>query len=451
MAIVLAGTSSGVGKTTIAIAMLAYLRQHRVQSFKVGPDYIDPMFHTYVTGRPCRNLDPLLTAPQYLQDCFAHHSFGMEYALVEGVMGLFDGAGGTETASTAQVAKLLNLPVVLVVDCGRLSRSIAAIVHGYRTFDPAVNLAGVILNRVASDRHLEILQSALEPLETPILGVVRRQDDIVIPDRHLGLIPTEELPQLADVIDRLANLARSSFDWSRLLPLLTPIPRSPTSQPSTSQPSSPIRLGIARDRAFNFYYADNLDLLKQQGAELVFWSPIAESLPPNLQGLYLGGGFPEVFAAELAENQAAIDSVRRAIAAGMPTYAECGGLMYLAEAIEDFDGAVWPLVGALPTKAMMSARLTLGYRQAIALQDTVAIAAGQQVWGHEFHRSRLSIQSEQAIYQLESYLSDQPPQFDGWQTRSIHASYVHLHWGASPEIPARFLHSCRQFERDRNG
>lgn len=441
MALVLAGERSGVGKTTIAIALLAYLRQQRVQSFKVGPDYIDPMFHTYVTGRACRNLDPLLTSPEYVQQCFAHHTAAADYALVEGVMGLFDGAGGSEQASTAHVAKLLNLPVVLVVDCGRLSRSIAAIVHGYRSFDPAVNLAGVILNRVASDRHLDLLKTALEPLAVPILGVLRRQDEISIPDRHLGLIPTVELPELANVIDRLANLAQSSFNWDRLLPMLA-VSSSKFRIPN-SEFQIPIRLAVARDRAFSFYYADNLDLLEQLGAELCFWSPIEESLPPDVQGLYFGGGFPEVFAEALSENQAALASVGRAIAAGTPTYAECGGLMYLAEAIEDFDGKIWPMVGVLPTVATMSPRLTLGYRDATALQNSPAIEQGSRVWGHEFHRSRLSTMAEPPLYRLQSYGSDQPATFEGWCTSSIHAAYLHLHWGAYPEIPLRFLKSCR--------
>ena len=439
MAIVLAGERSGVGKTTIALSLLAYLRQQRVQSFKVGPDYIDPMFHTYVTGRACRNLDSLLTSQDFVQQCFAHHIQDVEYALVEGVMGLFDGAGGSDEASTAHVAKLLNLPVVLVIDCSRLSRSVAAIVHGYRSFDPAIDLAGVILNRVATDRHLTLLKAALEPLNIPILGIVRRQDSITIPDRHLGLVPTEELPELAGVIDRLADLAQTSFDWSRLLPLLAADRRSPTAQ--SPHPTQPIRLAVARDRAFSFYYADNLDLLRQLGAELCFWSPIADSLPPDVQGLYFGGGFPEVFAAALAENRAALVSVQQAIAAGIPAYAECGGLMYLAEAIEDFDGSVWPMVGTLPTIATMSPRLTLGYRQATALEDSVAVAKGSSVWGHEFHRSRLRAAPERPLYRLQSYLCDQPSQ-DGWGIQSVHASYVHLHWGGCPEIPLRFLKSC---------
>jgi cobyrinic acid a,c-diamide synthase len=459
MALAIAGERSGVGKTTITLSLLAVLRQRQlsVQSFKVGPDYIDPMFHRYVTGRECRNLDPVLTSEVYVQQCFAHHTQTADYALVEGVMGLFDGATGVDdTASTAHIARLLDLPVLLVIDCSRLSRSAAAIALGYRSFDPRLQFAGVVLNRVGSDRHLELLKAALEPLNLPILGVFRRHDDITIPDRHLGLVPTAELPVLDSLIERLANLGETCFDWSRLLPLLKahntpPIPtttafnQNPVSQ--NSKPKTSTRIAIAHDRAFSFYYADNLELLEQLGAELVFWSPLSDpGLPAGVQGLYLGGGFPEVFAAALSDNQAAQQSVRQAIQAGMPTYAECGGLMYLCEQIVDFAGQFWKMVGILPTTATMTGRLSLGYRRAIALQDSPLLPAGSETWGHEFHRSNLSTQSALPLYRVGGYDSDSLMQLEGWRSHQLHASYIHLHWGASPEIPARFLTQCLKFE-----
>ncbi|MFZ4678065.1 MAG: cobyrinate a,c-diamide synthase, partial [Nodosilinea sp.] len=230
--LVIAGERSGVGKTTVTLALLAALAQtsSRVQSFKVGPDYIDPMFHRQATGRPCYNLDPILTSESYVQHCFAHRCQDADFALVEGVMGLFDGASGrSDVASTAHIARLLHLPVLLVVDCSRLSRSVLAIVHGYRTLDPQVQLAGVVLNRVGSDRHLELLTDALSSIALPILGVLRRQEAIALPDRHLGLVPTAELPQLPDILTRLAHLGHTRFDWAALTPLLK---RSPT-HPST--------------------------------------------------------------------------------------------------------------------------------------------------------------------------------------------------------------------------
>ena len=451
MALVIAGERSGVGKTTVTLALLASLCQRhlRVHSFKVGPDYIDPMFHQHVTGSPCRNLDPVLTSEEYVQECFARHTREVDYALVEGVMGLFDGATGTDDlASTAHVARLLDLPVLLVIDCSRLSRSVAAIAHGYSSFDPLVLLAGVVLNRVGSDRHLELLLDALEPLHLPILGVLRRHDNITSPDRHLGLVPTAEIPQMDALIDQLATLAKSCFDWERLLPLLkSESPPAPPDPPTPPTPP-PLRVAVARDRAFSFYYPDNLELLTELGAEVVFWSPLSNpGLPENVHGLYFGGGFPEVFAQHLAENRLAREAVRGALLAGMPTYAECGGLMYLCQQIVDFDGQSWPMVGAIPTTAVMGSRLTLGYRQATALQDSPLLSAGAVVWGHEFHRSRLSQMPTSPLFQTRGYDPQSPATSEGWRLEHVHASYIHLHFGGHLEIPCRFLQHCALFRQ----
>ncbi len=479
MTIVIAGERSGVGKTTVTLALLSSLSRKscQVQSFKVGPDYIDPMFHTAVTGYPCRNLDPVLTSEKYIQDCFNRHIQSVDYALIEGVMGLFDGASGkNDFASTAHIARLLELPVLLVLDSSRLSRSVAAIAHGYRTFDSRIKIVGLVLNKVGSDRHLELLKDALEPLQIPILGVLRRQDNITIPDRHLGLIPTEELKQMDELIDRLAELGDRCFDWEQLLDwmrvegnevffnakgakesakerkgflgrlpslpvhpnFLFPIPHSPL----------PIKIAVARDRAFSFYYQDNLDILQELGAELVFWSPLSDSsLPADVRGLYFGGGFPEVFAQELAENMGAIEAVRRVIIQGMPTYAECGGLMYLCEKIIDFDDKSWLMAGILPTIAVMGKRLTLGYRQATTLQESPILSVGTRVWGHEFHRSQLTVMAENPLFEIRGYENrkDDMISTEGWQMYQVHASYVHLHWGSCPEIPARFLQCCQEF------
>lgn len=452
MALVIAGERSGVGKTTVTLTLLAYLcrRNLNVQSFKVGPDYIDPMFHQHITGRPCRNLDPVLTSEAYVQQCFARHTQEVNYAIVEGVMGLFDGATGTDSfASTSHIAQLLELPVLLVIDCSRLSRSVAAIAHGYRSFDPRVRLAGLVLNRVGSDRHLELLKDALEPLQLPILGVLRRQDNITIPDRHLGLVPTAEITHLDALIDRLATLGDTCFDWQRLLPILklhsTRAPLLPCSPAPLLSCSPALRVAVARDRAFSFYYPDNLELLAL-GAELVFWSPLSDpGLPEGVQGLYFGGGFPEVFAQHLAENRLARASVLEALKAGMPTYAECGGLMYLCEQIVDFDGQSWPMVGAIPTTSVMDSRLTLGYRQATTLQDTPLLSAGAVVWGHEFHRSRSEMPSE-PLFQIRGY-DLQTATSEGWRLHNVHASYIHLHFGGHSEIPGRFLQHCLLFHQ----
>jgi cobyrinic acid a,c-diamide synthase len=460
VAILIAGERSGVGKTTVTLALLAALhrRGQSVQSFKVGPDYIDPMFHTYITGRPCRNLDPVLTSETYVQQCFAHHSQTSTCTLIEGVMGLFDGASGKDdTASSAHVARLLDVPVVLILNCSSTSRSVAAIAHGYRTFDPRLQVVGVVLNRVGSDRHLELLTQALEPLNLPILGVLRRQEDIALPDRHLGLIPAVEQQNLDAVIERLAHLGETCFDWKKLLPLLGPHPLAPSPNGrgeigETFLLPSPngrgvggegLRLAIAQDKAFSFYYADNLDLLESLGAELVPWSPLSDRTPPeNIQGLYFGGGFPEVFGAQLADNQPARQAVKAAIQAGMPTYAECGGLMYLCDRIIDFEQNAYKMTGIFPTAAVMSKRLTLGYRQATALQNSCLAKKGDRFWGHEFHRSTLEQAPEQPLVALEGYESRQQFAPEGWRRYQVHAAYTHLHFGAQTQLAERFLMHC---------
>jgi cobyrinic acid a,c-diamide synthase len=500
MSIAIAGERSGVGKTTVTLAILAALkrRQQTVQSFKVGPDYIDPMFHAYVTGRACRNLDPILTSQTYVQQCFDRHSQTADCALVEGVMGLFDGASGTTDAgSTAQVAKLLDLPVVLILNCSSTSRSIAAIAHGYRTFDPQVQIAGLILNQVGSDRHLELLTAALSTLHLPILGILRRRDDLKIPDRHLGLIPAGELTDLNATIDRLAHVGETCFDWERLLPLLasklvggnrmscSPVFTPPTPpykadeialrkpqrafhQAGGASDLAPfpwkgegwgdalslskcgvnpkIRIAVAKDAAFNFYYADNFDILRAAGAELVEWSPLSDlQLPPDVQGLYFGGGFPEVFAETLAANQLARAAVKAAIIAGMPTYAECGGLMYLCDRIVDFSDRSHPMVGIFSTAAVMGKKLTLGYRQLTFLQDSSIADIGDRVWGHEFHRSTLTDLPAAPLYNLQGYESNSIFVPEGWYKYNTQAAYTHLHFGARPDLPARFVERCRRF------
>jgi cobyrinic acid a,c-diamide synthase len=489
MALIIAGDRSGVGKTTVTLALLSFLAKKnlKVQSFKVGPDYIDPMFHTAITARPCRNLDPVLTSESYVRSCFARHCQTVDRALIEGVMGLFDGVNSslvnarvgegwtrnshtpievraslvnvqnnpqnatTDFASTAHIARLLNLPILLVLDCSRLSGSIAAIAHGFRSFDPRIKIAGIVLNRVGSDRHLELLKDALEPLQIPILGVLRRQELISIPDRHLGLVPTAEIKNLKDFFDCLANVAQTCFDWQKLMPLLQVERRgskinneySALSTGHSALPKQPVRIAIARDRAFNFYYQDNLDILTELGAQLIPWSPLEdEHLSDRIQGLYFGGGFPEVFAQQLSENKKVLAQVKRAIKTGIPTYAECGGLMYLCERIIDLNADAWQMIGVLPTSAAMSDRLTLGYRRALAVENTFLLKAKETVWGHEFHRSQLTSPVERAIYAIDHLKPNRASTHEGWHLPNLHASYIHLHFGGNRTIPKRFLESC---------
>ena len=457
MALLIAGERSGVGKTTVTLSLLSYLSQqnYQVQSFKVGPDYIDPMFHQAVTHRPCRNLDPVLTSETYVQSCFTRHSQGVDFVLVEGVMGLFDGIARPQQektikslndyGSTAHIARLLNIPVLLVLDCSRLSSSVAAIAHGYSTLDARVNIAGLVLNRVGSNRHLKLLQDALATINIPILGVLRRRDNIIIPGRHLGLVPTAEISQLEQIFARLAHIGKTCFCWSKICPLLKPRikPTEYKRLVPIAKGSSPIRIAIARDRAFNFYYQDNLDILVELGAELVFWSPLQdEDLPENIHGFYFGGGFPEVFAQQLAANQPLLNSIRQAIQAGIPTYAECGGLMYLCQKLVDFSQQTWSRVGVIPTTVEMTKSLTLGYRQATALQNTPLIKKNETVWGHEFHHSQLLATSAKPLWQLQGYKSTHKTTTEGWQLAQLHASYLHLHFGEYLELPQQFLYCC---------
>ncbi len=461
MGLIIAGDRSGSGKTTITLALLASLRNQgkSIQSFKVGPDYIDPMFHTYVTDRFCRNLDPVLTSPEYVQSCYRYHSQTADCAVVEGVMGLFDGLPYNANlsypffGSTAHVARLLSLPVILVIDCSRLSGSVAAIAHGFRHLDPQLHWGGVILNKVASFTHQNHLEAALASLGIAIMGVFYRDQAVTIPDRHLGLIPTEELPQLNSILDRLAEWGKTSFDWEKLALYLSPEPPHPCALFSHNlEMRSPVRLAIAQDKAFSFYYADNCDHLQAFGVELIPWSPLGDrALPPAIHGLYFGGGFPEVFAQQLSENYPLKNAIRQAITSGIPTYAECGGLMYLCQTLTNFAQETFEMIGLFPPTVTMAKKLTLGYRQATVLNDSPLVKSGTQLRGHEFHRSQLTPpvpvgkigQNHYPLFQLTG--TDQTPFLEGWTTAQVHASYLHLHWGNQPQIPLRFIQQMTQY------
>jgi cobyrinic acid a,c-diamide synthase len=427
MGLILAGERSGVGKTTITLALLAALVAwgERVQSFKVGPDYLDPQWHRWVTGRSCPNLDAVLTSPTYVRACYAYYTYGVDYALVEGVMGLFDGPN-----STAEVAKLLGLPVVLVVDCGRLAGSVAALVQGYVRFDPQVQVVGVILNRVASDRHSELLRAALAPLGIPVVGECRRQTEWHCPERHLGLIPPAERGDLHSWREQLTTLGRTCFAWEVLRPFLRVHSKgSPVPPWSLMQVPRPVTIAVAWDEAFCFYYDDQLALLRCAGVELYLWSPLRDGpLPPEVGGLIIGGGYPELWAAALSERRQLLQDMRQRIAKGLPVYAECGGLMFLGETLMTADGKPWPLVGALPLVTRMTQRLTLGYRRVVATQDTCFVQRGQAFTGHEFHYSQVVHGEPQPIYALAQ----------------VHASYIHCHWGGYPAQVQRFLTSIQQ-------
>jgi cobyrinic acid a,c-diamide synthase len=439
--IVIAGTHSGVGKTTVASGLMATLARRglRVAPFKVGPDFIDPSYHALATARPGRNLDAFLSGPEFIAPLFAHGSRGADIAVIEGVMGLFDGkGGGGEYASTAHVAKLLEAPVLLVIDASAMARSAAAVVHGYATFDPGLNLAGVILNRVGSPAHERMLREAIAPSGITILGVLRRDARIGTPDRHLGLVPVAERRNEARAtLDATGELVARSCDLERIMRLARsagPLDVEPWN-PQVSEPGPPVRVAVAAGPSFSFLYEENLELLRGAGAEVSVFDPTSdENLPEGADALYLGGGFPETYAEALAANGPLKERVRRFAAEGRPVVAECGGLLYL---VRELDGH--PMCGVLGARARMTDRLTLGYREARALSDSPLMREGSLVRGHEFHYSVVEPGAgERPAWEL----LDLGP--EGFVSGGVHASYLHIHWAATPVVPRRLVRAAAQ-------
>ncbi|MER6013055.1 cobyrinate a,c-diamide synthase [Streptomyces bluensis] len=479
--LVIAAPSSGSGKTTVATGLMAAFaaRGLAVSAHKVGPDYIDPGYHALATGRVGRNLDAYLCGPELIGPLFAHGARGCDLAVVEGVMGLYDGAAGEgELASTAQVAKLLRAPVVLVVDASSQARSVAALVHGFVSWDPEVRVGGVILNKVGSDRHEALLREALDSVGVPVLGVLRRVAGVAAPSRHLGLVPVaerradavESVRALAEQVrrgcdlDALVGLARSAsglscaaWDAGEAL-VVSPPPPLPVPDPEGSAPRPPYRperpppqtpdglegagliegavVAVAGGPAFTFSYAEHAELLAAAGAEVVTFDPLRdEGLPDGTGGLVIGGGFPEVYAAELSANEPLRKAVAELALSGAPVAAECAGLLYLCR---ELDGQ--PMCGVLDAAARMTGRLSLGYRDAVAIGDSSLAAAGTRMRGHEFHRTVV----EPGAGAAPAWGVRAPEKrVEGFVQRGVHASYLHTHWASSPGVARRFVERCR--------
>ena len=447
-AFVVAGVRSGVGKTTVATGIMGALarRGHRVQPFKAGPDYIDPSYHQLACGVPSRNLDTWLLPHRTVIELFQRASALRDVSVVEGVMGVFDGHSSlSEEGSTAELAKLLEAPVILVADASKVARSVAAEILGFQQFDPHLKIAGVILNGVGGPRHLEFCQPQIEATTgLPVLGYLPRRDDLVQPERHLGLIPTVEGTVARRWYDCLVDQVEETIDVERILSLAGTSSRNavdPEIFPRETQPKRAV-IAIAKDKAFSFYYQDSLDLLEAWGAELAPFSPLEDThLPEGAGGLYLGGGFPEMFAAQLAENAPMHAAIRDAVNRGVPVYAECGGLMYLGQSLCDLEGVEYPMLGLIPAvSAMSNRRLTLGYRELESRTDSPVLRRGQRVRGHEFHWSTLEEppDPEQSVYRV----LDQEGRADGFQVGSIWATYVHIHLASDPSLARRFVDSC---------
>jgi cobyrinic acid a,c-diamide synthase len=446
---IIAAPHSHAGKTTITLALLAALahRGLRVAPFKVGPDYIDPQLHRRAAGRPSYNLDTYLVASEHVLETFARVAQEADIAVVEGVMGLFDGSSPTSrVGSTAEVATLLQAPVVLVIDAAGMAASVGALLRGFRTYDPEVHVEGVILNRVGGEGHYRYLIPAIEGEGVAVLGYLPKQAELGIPERHLGLLPAAEEDRVTPLLERLIALAEAHLDLEAIIRLATatpPLTRMPL--PAQRPAASRIRLAWAQDEAFHFAYPENLDRLRAAGAEIIPFSPLHDTtLPEGVDAIWLSGGFPEVFAAQLAANTAMHQALHACAGANIPIYAECGGFMYLCAWLEDLQGTRHPQVSLIPGGTRMTDRLQqFGYAEATFLQETFFGPAGTTVRGHRFHYSvyEAGTSLPQCAYRITRTRTGEV-QHEGFSTGNVLATYFHLHLGSHPEMAHSFVDFC---------
>lgn len=476
---VVAGTGSGSGKTTVTLGLMrAFARRGlKVQGFKCGPDYIDPAYHSAVTGRSSRNLDSWMTTGAYLQEYFLRSSEEADVSVIEGVMGLYDGKEDTAlTGSTAEIAILTDSPVLLVVDVRSMGRSAAAIVLGFQQLEPDVHIAAVIVNRCGSEGHYRMVRAAIEAAcGIPVIGWLPRDGGLDIPERHLGLLPAVERGELEPLFEHAADLLAQGTDLEQLLELANAAPALQYPPESEAVPQEHVQpekgsalpapavltalketealaeltpvIAVARDAAFNFYYADNLELLVRAGARLITFSPLSgEGIPPEADGIYIGGGFPEEFASRIAANSLFLDGLRAAAAAGMPLYAECGGYMILARRLTDRSGEVHEMAGIIPAHAVMQERrAALGYREVTALQDNLLLKQGDRLRGHEFHYSVMSYPAGEPrtyAYESKGRSGSQP---EGYISGNIMAAYTHIHLASCFPAAERLVAACRMY------
>ncbi|MBI3754211.1 MAG: cobyrinate a,c-diamide synthase, partial [Deltaproteobacteria bacterium] len=458
-AFIIAGTHSGAGKTTIALGLMSALRKRgmNVQPFKVGPDYIDPSYHRAVCGRPSYNLDTWMMGAEGVKKTFAKTMQGADIGIIEGVMGLFDGKDGRdEKGSTAHVAKVLGIPVILVVDAGSMARSAGALVYGYEKFDPKVKIAGVIFNRVGTEKHFKMLKEAVEAKgRARVLGYIPRDAEISLPERHLGLVMAEEKVASCKLqvarLKKIGELIEKFVDIDGILKAVASCKLQVISVTShIPHPTSHIpKIAVALDNAFCFYYQENLDMLKQLGAELVFFSPLkARKLPADINGIYFGGGYPELYAKKLEANKPMRKAIKDFADKGFPIYAECGGLMYLGKGLKDFKGKKHEMVGVFPwVSRMLEKRKSLGYREIKAAEDCLFLKKGQTMRGHEYHYSEIDKPSQKIKrgYRLTPHTSRLTAS-EGYLCKNTLASYVHLHFASNPKFAEGFVKKCRRKE-----
>ncbi len=451
-----AGTHSGSGKTTVTLGLMAALRRKglTVQGFKVGPDFIDPGHHHTITGRAAHNLDGWMIRQEDNRSIFLRGLWGADAGVIEGVMGLFDGISGTDdTGSTARTAKELGVPVVLVVDARSMARSAAAVALGFARFDPELRLAGVVFNRVGSEAHARMLEEAMEAVPgVRLLGCLPRDEGLKIPSRHLGLVTADDHSMDEDRVDQLARWASTHLDLDRLM---SEAPEFQALPPSTEGPGEKTeRIGLARDEAFCFYYAENLRLLEAAGAELIPFSPLHDkALPEGVSGLYIGGGYPELHCETLSANRSMKKAVRTFVQTGGAVYAECGGFMYLMRTIRDLKGRGHRMADVFPFDAIMETRLrSLGYREITTRRDSLLGPAGTCVRGHEFHYSRMTGAEEghDPVYTVSGRLGLEEAE-EGFSVEGALGSYIHLHWGSNPTAARSLVEACSRYRNKQCG
>lgn len=448
--LIIAAPASGTGKTSIALGLMRAFRNRgmAVQPFKAGPDYIDTAFHSQACSRPSRNLDLWMLEPSVLKSLFSRNAYGADICVIEGVMGLYDGLGHHfDNGSSAHLSRMLDTPVVMVIDGRGVSTSAAALVKGFKELDPRVNLAGVIINRASGEKHYRLLQDAVEGMTgVRCYGYVENISSISLESRHLGLIPSVETEDLEGKLEHLAKALSKTVDIEGLLEIAGNSSEIETKPLSATENLGPVRIGIARDEAFNFYYEDNLDIMRDLGVEWVPFSPVNDgAIPENLGGIYIGGGFPEVFADRLSANRSMLYSIQKAAKAGMPIFAECGGFMYLMDSIKDFDGRNYPMCGVLKGTAVMTKRLQrFGYVSVELEADSLFGPAGTLLKGHEFHRS-LRENADMTCTPAYKVTKGSNPA-DSWacgvNVDNVLAAYAHIHWGSNLAAAKSFAEAC---------
>ena len=469
--IIIAGTTSGVGKTSITLGILYILKNlgFKIQSFKIGPDFIDPSYHHFVTNSPSYNLDSWLMGKKGLINTFEKYTIGKDIAVIEGVMGLFDGAGGKNNfASTAQIAKILNSPIILVIDASKAARSIAAIAYGFMKFEKGLKIKGIILNKISSNRHFNFIKDAFEnKIKIPIVGVIYRNQELIFSERHLGLVPREELDdKRRKVILNSAKVLSESLDAEKIVGLIRPLQnetvRKKKIDTGKEQNMQSIKIAVALDESFNFYYQENLDTLQKKGAQLIFFSPVNDlRLPEEVDGIIIGGGFPEILARNLSSNQSMMRAIKKIAESQIPIYAECGGLMYLSKSIKEGPSSykndkipeskgnfnkTYRMIGLIDAITNMTDQLTLNYTQGKVINESL-FGNINRVRGHEFHFSVMENISNDSKFSY--YLNKGKGitnQKDGIVVYNTLASYTHLHF-SNTKLPERFILNCKKISR----